>query len=61
MHVVADLLDRLDLKAGLRQAAADLKGVIRLGDGGVLPQPGNWHSHRQISIPNALLNRTSPS
>ena len=61
VHVVADLLDRLDLEAGQGQAAADLERVVRLGNGRVLPQPGNWNSHRQISIPNALLNRTSPS
>ena len=61
MDVVADRLDRLDLEAGRRQAAADLERVIRRGMGAYSRSQETGTRIGQISIPNALLNRTSPS
>ena len=60
VDVVPDLLDGLDLQAGRGEPPGHLGRV----GGGVYPsggqQPGQWDAH-QASIPNARLNRTSPS
>src|SRR5690348_15580915 len=59
--VVPGLLERLDLQARGGQPPGHVAGLRqRLPEGGVLRQPGQWNAH-QTSIPNARLNRTSPS
>src|SRR5262249_60753766 len=55
------LPERLDLQARGGQPPGHVAGVgLRLPEGRVLRQPGQWNSH-QTSIPNARLNRTAPS
>jgi len=46
VHVVADLLDRLDLKARRGEPPPDLERVDRRRDRRVLAQLGNWYPHR---------------
>src|SRR5262249_32270244 len=56
----ADLLDGLHLQADADQRGGQLPRAERLGQRHVLPQPRNREPH-QTSMPNALLNRRSPS
>jgi hypothetical protein len=59
---VANLLDRLDFQPGRGQPPGDLGGGgVGFGlERHVFQQPGQRDPHH-ASIPNALLNRTSPS
>jgi hypothetical protein len=59
-RVLADLLDGLDLQAGRGEPPRHLGGVGVGPDGRVLEQPRQRNPHH-ASIPNARLNRTSPS
>src|SRR5205814_6102191 len=59
--VAPGLLEGLDLQAGGGQPPGHVAGLRqRLPERRVLRQPGQWNAH-QTSIPNARLNRTSPS
>ena len=56
----AELLDGLDLKAGVDELGLHVAAGLGGRQVDVLPQPGKRDPH-QISIPNGRVNRTSPS